>query len=102
MHRWACVSALVIGLTAGSMPTALAHSWYPHECCAQNDCAPADRIERGPRGITAVVVGNRRIEIPPGIVARSSPDHHVHVCFVSSIEAGVPWMALCLFVPGLA
>jgi hypothetical protein len=102
MHRWIYISPLAIGLTAGGMLAAYAHSWYPKECCSQNDCALADRIESGPRGITAVMVGNRRIEIPPGFAARSSPDNHIHVCFVSSIEAGVPWMPLCLFVPGQA
>jgi len=56
MHRWIYVSPLAIGLTAGGIPTAYAHSWYPKECCSQNDCAPADRIEMGPRGITAVMV----------------------------------------------
>ena len=103
MHRWIYVSPLAIGLTAGGILTAYAHSWYPKECCSQNDCAPADRIETGPRGIMAVMVGNRRIEIPPGFAARSSPDDQIHVCFVvSSPEGVVPWMPLCLFVPGQA
>jgi hypothetical protein len=99
MHRWIHASTLAIGLTTGGMLAAYAHSWYPVECCSQNDCAPADRIETGPRGIIAVMVGNRRIEIPPGFAARSSPDNQIHICFVSSLEARVPWMPLCLFVP---
>ena len=98
MHRWIYVSPLAIGLAAG----AYAHSWYPKECCSQNDCVPADKIETGPRGITAVVVGHQRIEVPSGFAARSSPDDRIHVCFVSSPEEGLPPTPVCLFVPGQA
>jgi hypothetical protein len=94
--------SLTFCLAAGGMLTAYAHSWYPKECCSQNDCVLVDRVERGPRGIMAVVVGHRRIEIPPGFAARSSPDNHIHVCFVSTPEEGAPWMPLCLFIPGEA
>jgi len=34
---------LVCSLAAGLMlvnGTATAHSWYPHECCSENDCHP--------------------------------------------------------------
>ena len=102
MYRWIYASPLAFGLVAGGILTAYAHSWYPKECCSQNDCVPADQVETGPRGITAVLVGHRRIEIPPGFAARSSPDDHIHVCFVASPEEGVPPAPLCLFVPGQA
>ena len=102
MHPWIYVSPLALGLAAGGTMTAYAHSWYPKECCSQNDCARADQIVTGPRGITAVLVGNQRIEIPPGFAARSSPDGNIHVCFVGSPGDGVPLMPVCLFVPGQA
>src|SRR5262249_4201649 len=39
---------LVCSLAAGLMlvnSTATAHSWYPHECCSENDCHPVPCAE---------------------------------------------------------
>jgi len=39
---------LVCSLAAGLMlvnGTATAHSWYPHECCSENDCHPVPCAE---------------------------------------------------------
>jgi hypothetical protein len=39
---------LVCSVAAGLMlvnGTATAHSWYPHECCSENDCHPVPCAE---------------------------------------------------------
>ena len=40
--------AIVAALTVTTLfPTfALAHSWYPHRCCHDLDCFPADMVRR--------------------------------------------------------
>jgi hypothetical protein len=81
---------------------AQAHDWYPTECCSQHDCTPAKAIHIDARGGTNVIVGDVRIAIPPGFVARSSPDGRVHVCFRTfggDIDGNIVLMPICLFLP---
>lgn len=75
-------------LVAGA---ALAHSWYPIECCSQRDChavQPGDLVE--------VENGDWRY-LPLDIVfpakqVRPSLDRHQHVCY------GPDLRPLCVFV----
>lgn len=76
---------------------ARAHSWYPHECCADHDCMPADAIYSDRQGERIVVVGKMRVRIPANFSARPSPDGRVHVCYVQG-ESGFP-LPRCLFLP---
>ena len=41
-----CCIALLAVWAAVQMPQAVAHDWYPIECCADRDCAPADTVVR--------------------------------------------------------
>src|SRR5262245_37236955 len=86
---------------AAPVPPASAHSWYPKDCCSDHDCMPADAIATNDKGETVVIVGQHRISIPRRFVARSSPDHRVHICFaVLEAEYSTPYaLPLCLFLP---
>jgi hypothetical protein len=92
--------AAVIAIAPG--PPALAHSWYPKECCSDRDCMPADGIASDARGHRIVLVGARRIWIPNGLAARPSPDGRVHICFrvvAGELDNSTFTVPICLFVP---
>lgn len=81
---------------------AAAHSWYPKECCSNRDCAPADHMTTDARGDRIVVVGARRVWIPDGLTAGSSPDGRVHICFrvvAGELDNSTFMVPICLFVP---
>jgi hypothetical protein len=61
----------------------------------------ADRIDVDARGDKVVLVGERRIWIPPSLPVRSSPDGHVHICFgvIEGPEKHIFDLPFCLFLP---
>ncbi len=72
---------------------ALSHSWYPHECCSDRDCAPmpeADAPKPLDGGNWLLTTG----EIVPRDKVKWSPDGHYHICRFAA-TGGV----ICLFVP---
>ena len=102
MMSWNAPILLVLLLTVGVTWPAGAHSWYPHECCSNQDCVAADAVETDGRGGRTVLVGQLQIPIPHGTMPRPSPDGRVHVCFQSwaADQYGLPTFALiCLFLP---
>ena len=92
-------AALSLALALGLAPSITAHSWYPEECCSGQDCAPADAVYTDTRGRLIVVVGQRRVLVPPGTVARLSPDNRTHVCLVDDPYGEA--LIRCLFAPAL-
>lgn len=57
--------------------TALAHSWYPYECCSEKDCFPV------PIRDVRVVPGGWNLSDGTHVKhdeARPSPDGQFHVC----------------------
>jgi hypothetical protein len=44
---------------------ARAHEWYPLECCAGHDCAPADTVVRRDDGSYQVTARGLSVVIPP-------------------------------------
>ncbi|MCA0401065.1 MAG: hypothetical protein LCH38_09645 [Proteobacteria bacterium] len=56
---------------------ALAHSWYPYECCSDNDCFPVavENVKNAPGGW--VLEDGTFIRYQE---ARASPDGKYHVC----------------------
>ena len=76
---------------------ALAHSWYPRECCHDNDCMPADGISTDVRGDLSVHVGSKRVWVPKLFKIRPSRDDRIHVCFF--VDEHDFLMPLCLFMP---
>jgi hypothetical protein len=94
--NWALILFLAV-VTASAPPSAWAHSWYPRECCGGHDCMPADRIVADAYGNRMVIVGERRVWIPPGFAVRASPDGRIHVCFTDDVYgAQAP---RCVFAP---
>ena len=91
------VALAALSAGAGSTFPALAHSWYPKECCSGHDCMPADSIITDVRGNRIVIVGDRRVWIPPGFAVRASPDARIHVCFTDDVF-GVQ-APRCVFMP---
>ena len=83
-------------------PQSSAHDWYPKECCSDSDCTAAERVLWGYRGDRTVFVGGYQIPIPRELVARSSPDGRVHICF--RVNPGQLYdkpdlETFCLFLP---
>src|SRR5262245_57555819 len=80
-----------------------AHSWYPKECCSNQDCMPADDISSDEAGNRIVTVGHYRIPIPDRMLARSSPDNRIHICFRPGSrelhgDSPIP-QVFCVFLP---
>lgn len=74
-----------------------AHSWYPRECCSNQDCIPADALVTDIGGNKVVRLGQMRIVIPRDLVLRPSLDDRVHICIYVNEHGRV--IPLCVFVP---
>ena len=91
-----------------------AHDWYPHECCHNRDCAPADSIEQVPTGKLAaagmifgpgsnlpsmLVIKTKHgtVVVPEGFARKASPDGQWHACIRDNGVA--PPTLICLFEP---
>lgn len=78
-----------------------AHSWYPLECCHDQDCTPVDNawLERGPAKTPEWHVKSKfgTVVIPANFPIRDSMDGHMHICMVRD-EIGHRH-PLCFFVP---
>jgi len=97
--RKMAAGGLVFLVTVAVSPTlSSAHSWYPKDCCSNQDCMPADRIEVDARGDLRVVVGRLRIWVPRGFAVRPSQDRRIHICFREEKDLKF-LMPLCLFMP---
>jgi hypothetical protein len=89
---------------------AVAHDWYPLECCHHMDCAPVDKVEMVPTptatdGSGASVNPSTMIVttkhgtalVPANFPRRESKDHRMHACMLPG-EAG-KMRLLCIFLP---
>jgi len=63
-----------------SLPTALAHSWYPRHCCHDQDCRKVERIEKLPDGAMVMHAGSMHVLVPRGFFQQPSQDNDAHVC----------------------
>jgi hypothetical protein len=102
MVRWSAAISLAMMLTVSTAWRAEAHSWYPHECCSNQDCMAADAVETDGLGGRSVLVGQVRVLIPHGTIPRPSPDGRAHVCFNTWAADlyGLPtFVVICLFLP---
>ena len=70
-----------------------AHSWYPKECCSDNDCRPVPCAE-----LTKINLGLmwRRSVIFNDTQTRDSLDQFCHVCIKSYAGFDLP---ICVFIP---
>jgi hypothetical protein len=78
-------------------PAARAHSWYPHYCCNDQDCAKVDRIEYVVGGMY-MIVGETRVFVPDAMEKRPSQDNDAHVCILRT-QSG-RYRVRCVFMPG--
>jgi hypothetical protein len=75
----------------------LTHSWYPQECCHDNDCRPVPCTELSYRGKD--VVWRKHIYFS-GPMIRESKDGNCHVCVKEGLSASIiPYLPICVFVP---
>jgi hypothetical protein len=95
------LAAVVPGLHA----PARAHSWYPHECCSGEDCAPVDNIAwlvPAGGGLPQLVVTSKHgtAVVPRDFPVRQSKDSRMHVCLQHSpTDPFSDITVLCLFMP---
>ena len=119
---WALgTGALVVIFTIVLTLAAKAHDWYPHECCHQQDCAPATHVEVVPTQslVAAGMIFGPPLKLPSQLVIttkwgkvivpenfgtekgqtwrrRPSPDGQWHACIQTF--TGKPTL-ICLFDP---
>jgi hypothetical protein len=67
-----------LALLTASNARAVAHSWYPWECCSDNDCAPI-ALDETPieRDGGFYLIDGRHISYRD---LKPSPDEHWHLC----------------------
>lgn len=95
MHR-----VLAAAVLAASTLPALAHSWYPRECCNDIDCVKVERLERRPDGSMLMESGPITVIVPKGFDARPSQDRDAHVCVYRDVRGR--YHARCVFLPAEA
>ena len=94
MPKLICLLAAAFTLVTGA---ASAHSWYPQECCHDNDCQPVPCAELSYHDKD--VVWRKHIYFS-GPMIRESKDGSCHVCVKEGLSAGIiPYLPLCVFVP---
>src|ERR1700745_3772612 len=79
---------------------AMAHDWYPMECCNNKDCSPVDNVTQfipATGGMAQLVVTSKHgtATVPAGFPVRESKDGRMHVCMRQN-EFG-SWDVMCLF-----
>ena len=82
-------------LAQSSVGSAGAHSWYPRECCSDNDCrpVPCEELIESRYGLTwrGQVIFNER-------QTHASLDDRCHVC-ITSYGFFAPNVPVCVFIP---
>ena len=79
---------------------ALAHSWYPLECCTAYDCDVVDSVSIDQFGAIIVIDGKRRLVVPDATPRFDSPDNRVHLCYNrDEVIYGKPLEVFCIFLP---
>jgi hypothetical protein len=74
-------------------------TWYPVECCHDEDCRPVAHIERAPDGLSMTTVDGITVHISPNSQRRRSLDTRWHVCVVpEEIDDRGP-KVMCVFEP---
>jgi hypothetical protein len=78
-----------------------AHSWYPMECCNDQDCRPIDKLVNNGDGTFEVWVGHQMLRVPRDFPIQQSLDSDAHVCLAPDFHTGEMEL-LCMFVPGFS
>jgi hypothetical protein len=100
--RLCCTALLAIWAGAAVQePQALAHDWYPLECCADRDCAPADTVVRRDDGSYLVTSRGMSVAIPGDYRNwRQAPDGRLHVC-LRQLRSGSVYLICAFRGPGV-
>ena len=103
-HLWGCAVIVVFfALFAG---VALAHSWYPYDCCSDRDCWPMGEDSDAREPDPVAVPGGYRTHDGLFVAERDtrvSRDGRFHVCrYGGALNGSVitpSQRPVCLFVP---
>ena len=77
-----------------------AHSWYPYDCCAGDDCEPVDSMSPLLKdGAPQWVITSKRgtVSVPRDFPMRESQDGRMHVC--TEYNEWGDLMVKCIFAP---
>lgn len=103
MCRCAPSRLLAIALSLAIHPPAVAHEWYPMECCHGRDCAPVESVEAlapaSTNGLATLVVTTQygTAIVPADFPRRESKDNRMHACMRQGATGRIH--LLCFFVP---
>lgn len=93
-----CIFVLFITIKA----PAKAHSWYPPECCSDQDCAEVIKTIELPNGDLEVTSKHGTVLITKKTPRKQSLDNKEHVCMLPNYEeipVGYKHFVVCYFVP---
>jgi hypothetical protein len=88
---------------------AVAHDWYPIECCSGMDCAPVEKVEIMPvqsagimgsttlPGTMMITTKHGSVIVPANFPRRESKDNRMHACIRASGSGNL--RLICLFLP---
>ena len=88
---------------------AVAHDWYPIECCSGMDCAPVEKVEIMPLqsagimgsttlpGTMMITTKHGSVIVPANFPRRESKDNRMHACIRASGSGNL--RLICLFLP---
>ena len=93
MSKHLCVLAAAVMLLLNG--AAVAHSWYPKECCHDKECRPVPCAELHYDGDS---VRYGRIYFSKRMI-RQSHDEGCHVCYADPMGSIIPSVPFCVFVP---
>jgi hypothetical protein len=98
-------SVAAIALSLLALSAALAHEWYPMECCHGLDCAPVEGVQTlapaGMHGLATLLITTKygTAVVPADFPRRASKDNRMHACMRQSATGRMH--LLCFFVPPL-
>jgi hypothetical protein len=100
---FAAISFSMLLVALHPMVPAQAHSWYPHECCHDNDCAVVIALDYLPGGEKRVTTAVGFAVVPREFPIRPSPDANAHACLRPNghEQELLGWTVVCLFLPGV-
>ena len=98
LHRCGYFVSFMLALAALLSLTglAVAHSWYPAECCHDQDCMRVDKAERLSDGSIRMRAGSIEVLVPKGFLQQPSQDNDIHVCVYRGLTG---WEPQCVFMP---
>ena|SRR5262245_39241278 len=103
MGRGASSALLAMTLSLASQSPAIAHDWYPMECCHERDCAPVESVETlapaSTNALATLVVTTKygTAVVPADFPRRESKDNRMHACMRQGATGRIH--LLCFFVP---